>query len=590
MNITCRCARCGTRIPVAAEMVGQTVLCPYCMERVYVTEASPESSETTSTAGSPPPLTNLDQAAEILRRHQQAAASASEVPVGLIIGTACAAILVVALVALMVARSRSPETSGDAQKAVAVVPSPFPAAPPDNAAGSPAPPPDASSSPALPAPSPPPQMPEYPAAPPTGNPTGLGQRGAVPPAAPNVTPGSAVLSASGGRWAEPWSLPPVSMREPVVIVSLENTPTPWAALARAADTDPRWPSNLMLEADSQPQAWFLVYSAVAPGSQVHEKLARVWREEGDLRFAWVVPPIAALGPQQLANCLLDVHTGTTRKVIQLREPQTMAPVVLELNRPKQIVPLTIPHPPRPERMCLEIVALDGFPAQAHLRGGIRVASAVVPPGSAPAIASPMLPRPPIVAVPVPALPPGMVPAAPAMGAVAAPPTTTVLVVESEEYPGVEVRVRLSAAAPERPELWVETVYRDVADVEFPLTLAELERQEAEAKKTLPTAEAALAKARATIKRFEDREETLQKNKATLKRNLELAEVQRNLAASKAEEAKRLKQIEAAKAILESGDKLRKLIQQLDKQASIQFAVYLEAGDPDLLLATTVKNP
>lgn len=372
---------------------------------------------------------------------------------------------------------------------------------------------------------------------------------------------------------------------------MEDTPTPWAMLVRAADADPRWPTNtIALEPDHQPQSWNLVYTVLSPGAQVREPLACVWREGSDLRFTWLVPPNSALGPAQLANCLVEVRAGTQRRVLQLRQPQTLQPLVLELHRPRQVIPVAMPHPPRPERMCLEVVALEEFPGQPQFRGGIRVATATLSSKSPTPIASPLTPRPPMAIVPVPALPPGMVPAVPGVPGSVAPTGAEKLVIEWAEYPGVEIRLSLSAAAPERPEVWVEAVYRDPAESEFPLTLAELDGQEAEAKKTLTSAEAALAKARSTIKRLQERDEKLQKNKPTVKRNQELTEVQRQIALSSAEEAKLAKQVESAKAIIELGDKLRSLIKQLDNRAKIQFVLYLESGDADLLLSTNVKTP
>src|SRR5262245_22736405 len=128
-----RCQRCGKQIPIRPEIVGQTVLCPGCMERVYVTEAKEPQSTPTPVQhlveSTTQPLTNL-------AGHPRASEkSGSGLPVGLI--AACGGALLLLLVCLVVVAMNWPQPAEQqSAQAVSSVPSPpnddpsFGAAPP----------------------------------------------------------------------------------------------------------------------------------------------------------------------------------------------------------------------------------------------------------------------------------------------------------------------------------------------------------------------------------------------------------------------------------------------------------------------------
>jgi hypothetical protein len=270
--------------------------------------------------------------------------------------------------------------------------------------------------------------------------------------------------------------------------------------------------------------------------------------------------------------------------------------VLDLSGEKQVIPLPLENCPRTDKVSFEIVSLDGFPAGALLRGGIKSTLATAPPSKAPApIGGPGLPRPPGIGSP-PGMSPGalgMSPGALGLGPLGMASVPSPLVIEFPDLPGAEIRVRcIATGAPPtaKLELWVESVYRDIAGVEFPLSLKELETRLKDAKKAAPDAQEALVDAKKAIKRLQEKGEKLQKNKATPKRDRELSETKRLLDSNTADEAKLLKQMEAAQALLDVAPKLQTLISSLDKKAKLRYVLFVECGDPDLLLAEAPALP
>lgn len=579
METTFRCGRCGGRLPVTAEMVGQVVLCPQCLERVYVTEPSEESVNPGLAAPSlPPAMPPPSLAADILGRARRAMTPSTESPVGLAAVFATVALLVLAGIGVLLMRSGSSPSEEDRRTSKVPVP--------------PLPPPVAISPPAS-ALSPDPKSLTF-----TPfdqvNPALAGANNPAPPApvepqpateTPRVspTPGS---SAPVGRWAEVWPLPPVHVREPVVLTSLEETTSPMVFTARAADVDPRRIGpNVLAEKENSSEAWQLVRWTPGVPNPMREPLARIWRAERELLFAWLAPAISPVGPEQLANCVFEFQVGAQRRVGQVRVPQRLEPLLLDLSVPQQTVAMSFTHPPRPDQVCLEVTSLEDFPSGAMLRGGTRITMPSLPGGAGnfPVVPAPLPARLPTGGTPMGALPPplgGMGTAAVTRG--------VPLVIELSEVPGLEIRLGLVWAAPEKLELTVQPVYRDLAGEEFPFTRSELDRRLEESKRSLSNAQAGLVKARLALKRLEEREEKLSKNKATAKRDLELAETKRLIQTNKAEEARLSKQVDAANQLEKIAESLRMMIQSLDKRARIEYVVYLEAGETDLLLATTSK--
>ena len=101
MSLSIQCLRCYKRFPVTHEMVGQTVLCPSCMGRVYVTEgslsAAKAGSESSYSPIATPPLV-MSQ----LPLSMQSGESERSFPIGLVAGGIAAALLLVVVGGLVI--------------------------------------------------------------------------------------------------------------------------------------------------------------------------------------------------------------------------------------------------------------------------------------------------------------------------------------------------------------------------------------------------------------------------------------------------------------------------------------------------------
>src|SRR5262245_16069506 len=121
-----RCIRCGTRIPTRPEMSGQVVLCPGCLERVYVTEKNqaPEKPEApTAAASTSLPMTSVTAGRPLAKSESGAGA----LPIGLIAGVGGVVALLV-IGGLIWAFSSSPQESQSAA-GLAMLPPPPPPTP-----------------------------------------------------------------------------------------------------------------------------------------------------------------------------------------------------------------------------------------------------------------------------------------------------------------------------------------------------------------------------------------------------------------------------------------------------------------------------
>ena len=126
---------------------------------------------------------------------------------------------------------------------------------------------------------------------------------------------------------------------------------------------------IFLEAGQQ-QTWTISYVNDLNAGQGKLPLASLRREGRDLVFAWD-PQRPVEIARQVANCQLELRTGTSAYVVQLREPQPVGEVLLDLRTDKQQAEFTFNDWPKDESLRLEIKDLTGFRSGAKMRGDLK---------------------------------------------------------------------------------------------------------------------------------------------------------------------------------------------------------------------------
>ena len=593
-----RCQRCGAQIPLRPELLGQVVLCPGCLERVYVTDKSQAQAKATSvtpvaTAPAPRPIA----AATSIGTRQASEKTAPPLPIGPIVGIASAAALAFIAGVVMLSWNRTRE--GDQQTAQATVtPLPPPASDAQSQQAAPPPPIAADTAPAPPAEPAPAAAERSPATPPASTSANSQQNSRQQPVLAAVpassAPGSGTAPARGSapseRWGEVWRLPATTSMSPEKLASIEDAQTDPRITVKSAGADIRPGAAFVVAPEVGQAAWALRYLSPFEPAAGKEPLALLRRDGHDLTFTWATPQNSPQVQRQISNCLLEISAGTLRRVGQLREPLRSKPITLEATKDRQIVSLPIPDPPRLDGLRLEVAALSGFSSGAKFRGDLKTVMAGAPPVSSPPINAPRVNSPPLNA-PLMSAPLGNVPAinSPPMNA---PLMNAPVVIEFEEIPGAELRIRfVRAAAAGNLEIWIEPAYRNNQGTEFKLTMSELDGLEEQAKKSLPDAQRKLGPAETSLTRKQDEAKKLKANEPpqndAKRRSNWLAKVREVDGWVKRldGEASALKsKIAEHQAHRDAVPKLRSLIASMNNnQAIIHYVVYSECGDPDLLL-------
>ena len=591
------------------------------MERVFVTDASQAPVKATSA-----PTATLDPRPQRgLAEFTAGAGPTSEaptpsVPIGLIAGVACVAALLL-VVGLVWALNRT--QGGDQQTAQADVTSPPP--PPLSDAQSqkaaPPPPPVAlETAPAAQAEPSPPAIAKAPLASPAStspvakqNPQQPGNSADGRSPAPGSLKAASPLAQgqpASVRWGEVWRLPAVTSASPEKLASTEEAQAGGRITIKSAGADIRPGASFNVTPDSDPAAWTLRYASPFEAVAGKDALALLRRDGHDLTLAWVTPPSFPQAQRQIQNCLLEFNDGTLRRVGQLREPLRLQPIALDPAVEKQVIPLQIPDPPRPDGLRLEVAGLNAFSSGAKLRGDLKTVTASAPPVSgsavnAPRVNAPLMNGPPVGVPLVNGLPVNAPPVnAPLINApmINAPPMNAPLmnaplVIDFEELPGTEIRVRfVRAPATGNLEIWVEPVYRDNQGAEFHLTPSELESLEEQAKKSLPDAQRKLGPAETALNRKQDEAKKLKANEpppTDAKRKsgwlAKTREVDGWVKKLDSDVSALKSKIAEYQAHRDAVPKLRSLINDLSKsQATIHYVVYSEYGDTDLLLVDARK--
>lgn len=592
-----QCLRCYKTIPIRPEMVGQTVLCPSCLDRVFVSDPSSPQAKQSASAGSadltsPPPLRRTDP----LRREEASPWSSS---VGLIAGLAAGFALLLLLIGVaIVGFNPSQEARDHAPQA---------AAPP--------PPPQAKAKFILPSNPAPSQFPKAPQTDKAQPPQPVSIPSTASPASPSValraTPasnadaqlqpgglGGGGLASAGAMtpqsqatspaWPEIWKLPPATSSAPEVLASVGDAQTTWNIVVKSPAAGVPMRPNLLVEPDREPGAWTINYVSNPLAPTEKQTLARLRRDASYLTFAWTNPPPDPQFCREVTNSLMEITAGAAKEIGQLRGPLQLQPIALNLNTDKQITEAQIDDLPRVDTLRLEILDLIGFSCEAKLRGGLKTLTATSPAAPTPA------PLPATKLSPAANVPLGAVPGMGMGMGMGQPLTAPLTAIEFPEIPGLEIRIRfVKAEATGKLAIAIDPVFRENSTTERDLSAAGLlERLEkeaqtpllAKAQRQLKLDEVSLDSFQAKEKKVNDSEPVKNDPKryqgwqdTLTKAKTKTAEYERNV--------NQLKQtIQTHQARLDAVAKLRAFVKSAsEKPPLIHYVVYSECGPTDLLL-------
>jgi hypothetical protein len=578
------CPKCRHRIPIRPELIGQYVLCPSCLYQVYVTDLTKNEVAEKTSAPEPP---DLSQPPVVSARRGPAETGKQALPLGILVSIPLGLLLVV-LIAVVVMRGK-PAGEGGELAGTSATPPPPPSSASETTTEEPATAPAAIGGYAN---APPPSAVPPVAGPPSGYanaPKADGPRpgapsGVVDPSRPWLSAAPGGSGSAKGGYPQPVSAPTSTEIWPLpddaswgqVLASISDEPTPWKIGVRSAEADPvtvapfraGFPGAtkgppIVLEPDADQESWVLKDVSGAEAAAGNEVLARLKRTGADLVFAWAASPKNPYVRRQVANCLLEVSDGKLKRIGQLRQPVRVQPIELDFTLEKQQIETQVDDVPRLDGVRMEVVGWDGFSSEPRIRG-TKTAMAVSP----------------------------AAPISPLAATAAVSPGPPAVVLEFTEIPGLEIRVRFVNPQPRgKLAIVVDPVFRESTppkehDLRTPRLL---DRLEAEAEKPLANAKRELPSAELKAKRARE-EEREWKTKEPPANNPRLPKWQyrhRDLTQSATRFESELnaltKQIETYQAKADAVAKLREFLKSSQKQAKIQYMVYSECGEPDLLL-------
>jgi len=173
-----------------------------------------------------------------------------------------------------------------------------------------------------------------------------------------------------------------------------------------------------------------------------------------------------------------------------------------------------------------------------------------------------------------------------------PAGSQTLFIECEDIPGLEVRVKLARAeSTGKLTISIDPVLNEGPKAEFDLATPKiLDRLEQEVERPLQNAQRELGPAEASLKRWQTDAEKLKSNEPRTKDLQRHTKWRLNVSESETWARKFGKEVEDLKEKIKTYQmrievvaKLRGFLKDAHKQALIQYVVYSECGQPDLLL-------
>jgi len=573
-------------------MVGQVILCPSCMDRVYISAnllaAERSQFENTAPASAPAQGFAADVLTSVLARMRPQGPEGGT-PIGVVLAAiGGVAVLLLFAVGLIVWSIKPAKETAETMENLAS------AKPPSMKADI--------RPPTLPTPTQPAiqptVVPPITTAPPTALARAWTLRFSTVQIPAGLTPGGP-QQAGAALWPEVRRLPDLTLSADQHLTSLNNGEAglKLSLIVVAADFATGSGVALIPETDSP--------TRVPAG--VTDPIANMRLEGNDLLFTWAGLQSDGRVAAQLANCLLEISDGKRKQVVQFREPVRAEPIAIDLSSDKQQIETPLTNPPRTGALHLEITDLAGFPSEARLRGGVRTTGAAsgentaVTPAMTPGMQSSIQPGmasgmarggAPIAAMPQ-GTPPGMAPMpqgmGPGMGMPAFPvmPISGRLTIEFPDIPGFEIHIGFGQVSGNLV-VSVDPKFRE-GGKDDDLSLRRISQIEEDAKKPLPNAQRDLESAERSLKLWSEKlkESNANEPPSTSRRfpawRVKHMEATRNVASFERGVADLTARIENSKSRLEVATKLRAFLKDSNKQATIHYVVYSECGETDLLL-------
>ena len=97
-------------------------------------------------------------------------------------------------------------------------------------------------------------------------------------------------------------------------------------------------------------------------------IAQYWLAEGALHFKWM-EVLDGAPADQLRNGLLQISAGGENKVLAMREPTTLPPVTVRMDRKTQLHAIDAQLVPNGNGLEVEILGVDHLPVNARMSGG-----------------------------------------------------------------------------------------------------------------------------------------------------------------------------------------------------------------------------
>jgi len=531
-------------------MIGQVILCPSCMDRVFVSGKSLAAEKVRNEGGGaanpPPPGFAADVLTGVLARMRpQNAEGANSIGIVLAVIGVVAVLVMLAVGLVILGRKSAQEDTetADAAAAAKLKPAKLEA-----------------------------RLPTFP--PPPQSPQPVAPQGAKPPPIAGAARAWSFRTSTGlvpaafapagqqqevaGLWPDVWRLPDVASAGEERMPTVGDVEAAFKVSLNAKAADFSGAGSIAVVAEVEP-------STKLPAG-VGEPIGSLRMEGAELLFAWADLQRDAKLASQLANCLLEISDGKKKRVVQMREPVPAEPISIDLSLDKQQIEAVIPNPPRASALQLEITELTGFSSEVKFRGGVRTTGAAI--GTSAATM------------------PGMVPGM-GMPAFAGMPMVGSVTLEFPEIPGFEVHIGFRQESG-KLIVSVDPTLRDEGK-DGELTLRRIAQIEEDARKPLPNAQRDLDSAERSLKLWSDKLKESNSNEppATSRRfsawKLKHMETTRNVASFGKGVADLNARIERSKSRLDVAAKLRSFMKDSNKQATIHYVVYCECGESDLLL-------
>jgi len=341
-----------------------------------------------------------------------------------------------------------------------------------------------------------------------------------------------------------WRLPPLISSAPAPLLRLAREPEePLALTIHSAAANIPAKTAISAEADAQGRGWIIYFLSDVETAANKVLLAVIRRDGLDLSFAWTVPYTDSELRRQVSNCLLEVGTVKDSRVIQLREPLSLGPLVLDLEKDNQIVEIDLADPPLAAKLSLKIVELSGFDRGGKLRSGMNTL---------------------------------------ALGKTA--------YVEFAEMKGAQVELRfVRPSAAGKLLLRSEPVVKEGGDKEFELTLPRLDKFEAGHERSVTKAQAEIPGLQKTLSEAQSTLRSLQSKQPS---NIQEEAMRRPQIVAAASVVDRLsqriarlqRQVAESQTRLKAVPEVRTFVQSLHGRATIKYVVCAECGDKELILA------